>query len=116
MESQIEDFMSGKYRIMLTTNLLSRGIDMRKVTMVINYDLPLRFFKDDRSRREVDVETYLHRVGRTGRFGDKGLAINLVDKENDSSLINDITKFYNSTITKINASDLGLLNDYLKKI
>lgn len=71
LEKQQKDFLAGKYRILLTTNLLSRGIDMRKVTLVVNYELPLRF-NEDRSikTREIDTETYLHRVGRTGRFGD----------------------------------------------
>lgn len=64
----------------MTTNLLARGIDMRKVTLVINYNLPLKINNDDKTKlREIDLETYLHRVGRTGRFGDRGIAINLVD-------------------------------------
>ena len=76
----MKDFLAGKYRILLTTNLLSRGIDMRKVTLVINYNLPLKINNDDKTKlREIDLETYLHRVGRTGRFGDRGIAINLVD-------------------------------------
>jgi ATP-dependent RNA helicase DDX19/DBP5 len=59
---------------------LARGIDMRKVTLVINYNLPLKINNDDKTKlREIDLETYLHRVGRTGRFGDRGIAINLVD-------------------------------------
>ena len=67
----MRDFLAGKYRILLTTNLLSRGIDMRKVTLVINFELPLKIFEDKSIKgREVDLETYLHRVGRTGRFGD----------------------------------------------
>lgn len=56
---------------------------MRKVTLVVNYSLPLKFFNNANgnsvNKREVDFETYLHRVGRTGRFGDRGIAINLVD-------------------------------------
>lgn len=61
---------------------------MRKVTLVVNYSLPLRFF-DDKTihRREIDFETYLHRVGRTGRFGDRGIAINLVNESEDYELI-----------------------------
>lgn len=54
---------------------------MRKVTLVINYELPLKFYdKKEDFKREVDTEIYLHRVGRTGRFGDEGIAINLVHK------------------------------------
>ena len=61
---------------------------MRKVTLVVNYNLPLMFhdFKNNKSR-EVDLETYLHRVGRTGRFGDVGIAINFVDEHKDLDLI-----------------------------
>ena len=58
---------------------------MRKVTLVVNYSLPLKFdnsdFKD--KKWEVDYETYLHWVGRTGRFGDWGICINLVDSNKD---------------------------------
>lgn len=83
--------MEGKVRILLTTNLLARGIDMRKVTLVINYNLPLKINKDDKDKtREIDLETYLHRVGRTGRFGDKGIAINLVEQRRDLDLIEKI--------------------------
>ena len=57
---------------------------MRKVTLVINYELPIKFEdKKEDFKRDVDTEIYLHRVGRTGRFGDEGIAINLVHKEKD---------------------------------
>ena len=71
---------------------------MRKVTLVVNYELPIRF-NEDRSikTREIDTETYLHRVGRTGRFGDQGIAINLIDKQKDEPLIQQLKNFYKST-------------------
>lgn len=63
----VKDFRSGKTRLLLTTDLLARGIDIPQVNLVINYDLPL------------NKETYIHRIGRCGRFGKKGVSISLVN-------------------------------------
>jgi ATP-dependent RNA helicase DDX19/DBP5 len=105
LQQQIQDFLEGKYRILLTTNLLSRGIDMRKVTLVVNYNLPLKFFEDPSiKRREVDLETYLHRVGRTGRFGDKGVAINFVEEPKDLNLIANLEEHYGMKIDRLEVS------------
>jgi len=105
----MKDFLAGKYRILLTTNLLSRGIDMRKVTLVVNYELPLRMHEDSSNKsREIDTETYLHRVGRTGRYGDLGIAINLVHKNKDESLLKDLMEFYKTTkIEELEMDDLN---------
>jgi len=62
----LKDFRQSRYRVLITTDLMSRGIDIQNVSLVINYDIPTR------------RETYLHRVGRSGRFGKRGIAINLV--------------------------------------
>lgn len=71
----LNDFKSGKVRVLVSTNLVSRGIDARKVSLVVNVDLPY-FYRAGRGqgdRREaLDCETYLHRGGRTARFGDQG--------------------------------------------
>jgi ATP-dependent RNA helicase DDX19/DBP5 len=97
--------LEGKYRILLTTNLLSRGIDMRKVTLVVNYNIPLKFFEDPSIRsREADLETYLHRVGRTGRFGDKGVAINFVEEPKDLTLVDKIEEHYGMKIDRLEVS------------
>lgn len=58
---------------MLTTNVLARGVDVPAVSLVVNYDIPTLGYS-----REPDPDTYLHRIGRTGRFGRRGVAINLV--------------------------------------
>jgi superfamily II DNA/RNA helicase len=71
-EDIIKDFRDGKTRILLTTDLLARGIDIPEVNLVINYDLP------------DTKETYIHRIGRCGRFNKKGVAITMV-KMNDVS-------------------------------
>lgn len=116
VQSQINDFLAGKYRILLTTNLLSRGIDMRKVTLVINFALPIKFPKDgDMSTKAVDVETYLHRVGRTGRFGDQGIALNFVH-QNEQEMIDGIQDFYQNEIKTIDPNQMGNLNKVLEEI
>lgn len=62
---------------------------MRKVTLVVNYNLPLKIIENEKTR-EIDLETYLHWVGRTGRFGDKGIAINLIEERKDLDLVHKI--------------------------
>ena len=71
----IDDFRSGKCKVLIATNVIARGIDIQQVTLVINYDMPLT------QSGEPDADTYLHRVGRTGRFGRKGVSINFVHDE-----------------------------------
>jgi len=65
-------------RIMVSTNLLGRGIDVERVNVVINYDCP------------ESADTYLHRVGRAGRFGTKGLAITFISEEEDGAVLNEV--------------------------
>ncbi len=62
----MKEFRTGAARVLITTDLLSRGIDVQSVSLVINYELPRR------------KEPYIHRIGRSGRYGKKGLAINFV--------------------------------------
>lgn len=77
----MNEFKSGKIKILLSTNLISRGIDNRKVGIVINLDMPYNY--ENGKKKGIDTETYLHRVGRTGRYGDKGIALNIVENERD---------------------------------
>ena len=67
----IRKFKQGGYKCLISTDLLSRGIDIQQLSLVINYDLP----------RSNNIESYIHRIGRTGRYGKSGLAINLVNKQ-----------------------------------
>jgi superfamily II DNA/RNA helicase len=87
----LEDFRNGNTRILLTTDLLSRGIDIPQVNMVINYDLP------------INKETYVHRIGRCGRFDKKGIAISLVKKSdiNDMKILNKLIYFYKININEM---------------
>lgn len=74
-DATMEAFRNGESNVLITTNVLARGVDVDNVCLVINYDPPT-----DRSG-EPDFETYLHRIGRTGRFGRKGTAISLIDDQ-----------------------------------
>jgi hypothetical protein len=71
-------FKEFKARIMVATNLFGRGIDIERVNVVINYDMP------------ENADTYLHRVGRAGRFGTKGLAISFVTTPTDKQVLADV--------------------------
>ncbi|MEN2495781.1 MAG: DEAD H (Asp-Glu-Ala-Asp His) box polypeptide 19 (DBP5, ) [Marteilia pararefringens] len=83
--SIMQRFRTGKERVLITTNVTARGIDVATVNLVINYDLPLLMHQSG----TVDYETYLHRVGRTGRFGKKGIAINFI-KQGELNFIRDL--------------------------
>ena len=72
-DQTIAEFRDGKFSILICTNVIARGIDVPEVDLVINYDIPLQ--KLGPYFYEPDYENYLHRVGRTGRFGTDGLAI-----------------------------------------
>lgn len=87
----VKEFRDGKTRLLLTTDLLARGIDIPQVNLVINYDLP------------VSKETYIHRIGRCGRFGKKGVSITMVKMEdqNDVKLLNKMKNHYQLNINEI---------------
>ena len=74
----MKDFKTNKINILVSTNLIARGIDLRDVRLVINFDLPIKFERNRSKPLIPDYNTYLHRIGRTGRFGDVGIALNLV--------------------------------------
>jgi len=78
-EVLMKEFRSGSSRVLITTDLLARGIDVQQVSLVINYDLP------------TNRENYIHRIGRGGRFGRKGVAINFVTSE-DVRMLRDIER------------------------
>lgn len=77
----MEAFRRGETSVLITTNVLARGVDVDNVCLVVNYDVPVD--KDG----EPDFETYLHRIGRTGRFGRKGTAINLVGDQRSIEIL-----------------------------
>ncbi|KAI1418521.1 DEAD-domain-containing protein [Hypoxylon sp. FL1857] len=82
-DALLEEFRSGKSKVLITTNVLARGIDVSTVSMVINYDIPMKGIGDSMH----DTETYLHRIGRTGRFGRVGVSITFIsDKKSFDAL------------------------------
>ena len=81
----MKQFRGGSIRVLISTDLLSRGIDVQQVSVVINYDLP------------NNNESYLHRIGRSGRYGRKGLAINFITRR-DYWKLDEIKKFYDTEI------------------
>ncbi len=91
----MREFRSGSSRVLITTDLLARGIDVQQVSLVINYDMP------------PNRENYIHRIGRSGRFGRKGVSINFVTQE-DVKYMRDIEQFYNTQIDEMpsNVADL----------
>ena len=84
----MEKFRGGQSRILLSTDLLSRGIDVQQLSLVINFDLP------------KSKETYIHRIGRSGRYGRKGVAINLIT-DRDIQSMKEIESFYDTQITEM---------------
>ncbi|CAB1353289.1 unnamed protein product [Coregonus sp. 'balchen'] len=102
----IDRFRDGKEKVLVTTNVCARGIDVEQVSVVINFDLPV-----DRDGNP-DNETYLHRIGRTGRFGKRGLAINMVDSRFSMNILNKIQDHFNKKIEKLDTDDL----DEIEKI
>jgi len=91
----MKEFRSGSSRVLITTDLLARGIDVQQVSLVINYDMP------------PNRENYIHRIGRSGRFGRKGVAINFVTTD-DVRAMREIEAFYNTQIEEMpmNVADL----------
>jgi ATP-dependent RNA helicase len=94
-EAIMKEFRSGASRVLITTDVWARGIDVQQVSLVINYDLP--------NNREL----YIHRIGRSGRFGRKGVAINFV-KNDDIRILRDIEQYYSTQIDEMpmNVADL----------
>lgn len=82
-EQVMKEFRNGTTRVLITTDLLARGIDVQQVGLVINFELPQK------------KENYIHRIGRAGRFGKKGVAMNLITP-NDAGFLKDLQTHYNT--------------------
>ena len=87
-KNTMNEFKSGKTRILLSTDLLSRGIDIQQLSLVINFDLP------------KSKETYIHRIGRSGRYGRKGVSINLVT-DRDLEYMKELESFYDTEVKEM---------------
>lgn len=104
----IDEFRAGTTNVLITTNVLARGIDVAGVSLVINFDIPLT--RD----QQPDPETYLHRIGRTGRFGRKGCAINFVYDNKSKQDLAQIEAYYEREIVQAPADDIEQLEKMLQ--
>jgi translation initiation factor 4A len=95
-KKRMDDFRSGMTRVLISTDLLARGIDVQQVSLVINYEMP------------IQRENYVHRIGRSGRYGKKGNAINLVWGD-EMNAIKEIETHYSTTIMEL-PEDLSALS------
>tara|TARA_Y100000817_G_scaffold313259_1_gene308970 strand:- start:10 stop:1137 length:1128 start_codon:yes stop_codon:yes gene_type:complete len=93
----MEQFRSGTLRILLSSDLLARGIDIQQLSLVINFDLPR------------EKETYIHRIGRSGRYGRKGVAINLIN-DKEVEYMKHIEEFYDTKINEMPQNIADYLN------
>ena len=98
-DETIKKFRNGEIQILITTDVLSRGYDERMVKLVINFDMPIKKLKD--GSFDVDYDTYLHRIGRTGRFNTKGVGVNLIFGKRDMENMLKIESFYKTKIEKM---------------
>merc|ERR1712217_947426 len=87
--ARYKQFKEFQKRIMVSTDLFGRGIDIERVNIVVNYDMP------------DESDTYLHRVGRAGRFGTKGLAITFASTEDDGKILEDVQSRFEVSITQL---------------
>ncbi|KAM9217103.1 ATP-dependent RNA helicase DDX25 [Leptosomus discolor] len=95
----IRRFRKGTEKLLLATNVCARGIDVQQVTVVVNFSLPTD------QKNEPDFETYLHRIGRTGRFGKAGVAISMVERR-DAALVKLIEEHFRTKIKELQLSNL----------
>lgn len=96
-KKRMDDFRSGSVRVLISTDLLARGIDVQQVSLVINYEMPLQ------------RENYVHRIGRSGRYGKKGVAINLISGD-EMNALKDIEVHYSTRFFEL-PDDLSVLNN-----
>ncbi|OMJ76590.1 hypothetical protein SteCoe_23999 [Stentor coeruleus] len=103
----IEKVRRGEVKVLLTTNLLARGVDLRHINMVINAEPP------EGEKRVVDYHTYLHRVGRTGRFGRRGVVVNIVSDQRSRQNYKDIEAYFRKPFLK---ADLDAIASTLEQV
>ncbi len=94
--NRMQGFRNGSVRVLISTDLLARGIDVQQVSLVINFELP------------VQRENYIHRIGRSGRFGRKGTAINLLGPDEDK-MLKEIENYYQTQIDELPADLANLI-------
>eukprot|EP00899_Mesostigma_viride_P000587 jgi/Mesvir1/10529/Mv21769-RA.1 len=109
-DAVVNEFRKGTTKVLISTDVLARGFDQAQVTLVINYDVPL-----DRERRNPAFETYLHRIGRSGRFGRKGAAFNLICGQQEARFVQRIQEHFNIHIESVPPDDDDAFERVLKQ-
>ncbi|KAJ7019825.1 P-loop containing nucleoside triphosphate hydrolase protein [Mycena alexandri] len=116
----IDNFRDGREKVLITTNVIARGIDILQVNMVVNYDLPLMYERGsgrggaDGALDKPDIETYIHRIGRTGRFGRRGISINFVHDKKTWLQMEQIEKATGRKIMRIETNDVDEMEEKMK--
>ncbi|KAF7374646.1 hypothetical protein MSAN_00349500 [Mycena sanguinolenta] len=117
----IDNFRDGREKVLITTNVIARGIDILQVNMVVNYDLPLMYERSSGSSGEgghfdkPDIETYIHRIGRTGRFGRRGISINFVHDKKTWLQMEQIEQATGKKIMRIETNDVDEMEEKMKE-
>jgi ATP-dependent RNA helicase DDX19/DBP5 len=111
-DNLLTKFRQGENKVLITTNVLARGIDVSSVSMVINYDIPMK----GRGDTEPDAETYLHRIGRTGRFGRVGVSISFVYDKKSFDALSKIAEMYGIDLVKLDTEDWDEAEERVKEV
>jgi len=130
----IDDFRFGKAKVLITTNVLARGIDVQSVSMVVNYVsfifhellrlspshgiyllIPLQDIPEDQFGKP-DPQTYLHRIGRTGRFGRVGVSISFVHDKRSWEQVAFIQQYFGVEMTRLDTSDWDSVEKTIKQV
>ncbi|BFZ58050.1 RNA helicase required for poly(A+) mRNA export [Savitreella phatthalungensis] len=106
----MDDFRTGRKKVLITTNVIARGIDVLQVNMVVNYDMPTD------AEGKPDPETYLHRIGRTGRFGRLGVSVNFVHDKRSFEEMKAIQDYLQRPMTRVPTDDLEELERVVKEV
>ena len=105
-DETMEGFRNQVINVLITTNLIARGIDVPECQLVVNYDVPTKYIEGKGGKHQVgDAEVYLHRIGRTGRFGTPGVAITIYDRDIDKELFDQILDHYKMDVPQLMGPD-----------
>lgn len=110
----IDSFRLGQAKVLIATNVLSRGIDVQSVSMVVNYDVPDMMVRP--GVFAADPQTYLHRIGRTGRFGRVGVAVTFISSRRDWDMLMEIQRYFGAEMQKVATDDWDELEETVGRI
>lgn len=99
-DEMMRKFRNGEVNVIIATDMLSRGIDVPEVDVVINFDVPTKGYKET---THGDPETYMHRIGRAGRFGQPGIALTLYDRDQDFQYLKEILDNFKMEVKKLDS-------------